>query len=357
MVDTNAITTWQLISELALTIDEAPATRQLSLDGATSFTRITTEVLLSGAGHTGVGENVAYQSDVHAAIAQHLPTIDLRGTWTLGGLAEHLDATTLVPPGEWFDYASFHRCAIESAALDLALQQAGSNLAELCDTTFTPVRFCVSMGLGSPPDSHRALEWIECLPNIEFKLDASREWNDDLVDELAATSRVRVVDIKAHYTGDWIDNTPDPELYERIASRLPGVLIEDAWLDETTRKALGDDALARLSWDAPIHSVSDLNALTITPAAINIKPSRIDSLRELLAIIQWCAAREIPCYAGGQFELGRGRTQAQQLASLFYPHAVNDIAPATWHTARPGDKVDVSPLPIPTSPGFGWQAS
>ena len=345
---------WKRISELPVVIDQPIATRQLSLEGATSFTRLTTEVMLSGSGYTGTGENVAYQSDVHQAVPAHLSQIDLCGTWTFGALTERLDELEIVPPGDWWDYASFHRCALEGAALDLALQQSQLNLAQLCDTSFSPLRFCVSMGLGSPPDARRIHDWISAWPQIEFKIDASREWNDSLVAELAATNRICVVDIKGHYTGDWIDNTPDPELYRRIAQGMPGVLIEDAFLTDETRAALGESAMERLTWDAPIHNVRDLDALASRPAAINIKPSRIDSLRELLQVLDWCAVRSVPCYAGGQFELGRGRTQAQQLASIFYPDGANDIAPAAWHTARPGDDVPLSPLAMPGVPGFGW---
>lgn len=351
----DAAAAWQRISELPIVISEPVDTRQHTLEGATQFVRTTTEIILEGEGAVGVGENVAYQSDVHAAITQHAPAIDLRGTWTFGAFAAHLDTLDLVPPGEWSDYPSFHRWAFESAALDLALTQAGTNLAELIGAAFTPLRFCVSPGLGTPPSTDIIHDWLTHTPNIEFKVDASKAWTDDIVADLAATRSVRVVDIKGHYTGEWIDNSPDPDLYARIAHGMPSdLLIEDAMLTADTRAALGPGACERLTWDAPIHNVRDLDALTDRPAAINIKPSRIDSLQELLAILTWCGDRSIPCYAGGQFELARGRTQAQALASIFYPHAANDIAPVAWHTARPGDEMPTSPLQIPASPGFGW---
>ena len=36
-------------------------------------------------------------------------------------------------------------------------------------------------------------------------------------------------------------------------------------------------------------------------------------------------------YGGGQFELGIGRTQIQELASLFHPDMPNDVAPAEFN--------------------------
>lgn len=352
----NAITAWNAIAALGLTIDDATSTRSYELSGATSFVRKTTEIILSGNGFTGTGENVAYQTDVHAAVVELAPTIDLRGSWTFGELCAHLDTINLVPEGEWIDYPSFHRWAFESAALDLALLQAGKNLSQVIGSSFEPLRFCVSMGLGEPPDISKVTRWLDVDSQIQFKIDSSNKWTADLIRDLAATNAVCVIDIKGHYKGDWIDNEPIPELYANIAEIMPNdTLIEDAMLNDETKPALAN-AHHRLTWDAPTHSLADLEALEFAPGAINIKPSRINSLQELLAIIHWCNENNVPNYAGGQFELARGRTQAQQLASIFYPHAANDIAPVAWHTAQPGDVVPMSPLTIPTTSGFGFDA-
>ena len=48
---------------------------------------------------------------------------------------------------------------------------------------------------------------------------------------LAATDRVRVLDLKAYYRGTVVDLEPDPEQYRAVVECFPGVVIEDPWLE------------------------------------------------------------------------------------------------------------------------------
>ena len=134
------------------------------------------------------------------------------------------------------------------------------------------------------------------------------------MERLAATDRVRVLDLKAYYRGTVVDLAPDPELYRAVAERFPDVVIEDAWLEDGCREALAG-AEDRLSFDAPIHSWSDVGKLPLEPRWLNIKPSRFGTLAGLLECIEECEERGIRMYGGGQFELGPGRRQIQRLAS------------------------------------------
>ena len=70
------------------------------------------------------------------------------------------------------------------------------------------------------------------------------------------------------------------------------------------------------------------------PRMVNIKPSRLGGLRNLLEAFDYCAARGIGNYGGGQFELGVGRGQIQYLASLFHADAPNDVAPTRLQRDR-----------------------
>ena len=107
-------------------------------------------------------------------------------------------------------------------------------------------------------------------------------------------------------------------------------MIEDAWLEDGCREALAG-AEERLSFDAPIHSWSDVGELPLEPRWLNIKPSRFGTLRKLLECIEECEERGIQMYGGGQFELGPGRRQIQRLASLFYADGPNDVAPSEYN--------------------------
>jgi len=86
---------------------------------------------------------------------------------------------------------------------------------------------------------------------------------------------------------------------------------------------------------------------------VNVKPSRLGPLRELTAAYDYCAARGIEMYGGGQFELGPGRGQIQLLASLFHPDAPNDVAPSGFNAPEPAPDLPASPLdPRPGATGF-----
>ena len=151
-----------------------------------------------------------------------------------------------------------------------------------------------------------------------------------------------------------MDVRTDPELYRRVAEAFPDAWLEDPDLDgEEAREALRpfED---RITWDAPIHSVADLEARPYPVKGGNSKPSRFGSLERLLDFYDHCAERGIALYGGGQSELGVGRGQIQLLAALFHPDGSNDVAPIGWdQQAFPPTGLPVSPLdPAPATTGF-----
>jgi L-alanine-DL-glutamate epimerase-like enolase superfamily enzyme len=111
----------------------------------------------------------------------------------------------------------------------------------------------------------------------------------------------------------------------------------------------------RITWDANIHSVADIERLPFAPRMVNIKPSRLGGLRTLLDAYDYCAAQGIGNYGGGQFELGVGREQIQYLASLFHADAPNDVAPTGFNLPDTAADLPSSPLPArPSAAGFRW---
>jgi hypothetical protein len=128
-------------------------------------------------------------------------------------------------------------------------------------------------------------------------------------------------------------------------------VIEDASLEGECGEVLRGEE-GRLSFDAPIHSVDDVRALAVEPGWLNIKPSRFGTLERLLSCIEYCDAKGIRMYGGGQFELGVGRQQIQALASLFYADNPNDVAPSEYNTCGPRPGLPRSPLPLPEGAGL-----
>jgi hypothetical protein len=243
-------------------------------------------------------------------------------------------------------FRDYRRWAFESAAADLALRQAGRSLADVVGREPQPIAFVVSLRLGEPPSLDPVTRRLEAYPGTRFKLDAAPSWDDDLLAALAATGAVASIDFKGAYKGTPVDVPTDPELYRRVAEALPEAWLEDP--DLTVPAA--DEALRphrdRITWDAPIHGVADIEALRFLPKTINVKPSRIGTWRELLRTYEWCAERGIVSYGGGQSELGVGRDQIQYLAALFHGGEPNDIAPSGYDWADfPTNGLPPSPLP------------
>jgi hypothetical protein len=317
-----------------------------------AFLRKTTVVTLRGAGEEGIGEDVTYDAAEHDRQAGRGATLPLAGSWTLHGLSEHLGALPLFEAEpEQHAYVDYRRWAYESAALDLALRQAGRSLGDAVGRTTSPVEFVVSMGLGDPPSVDRVHAWLALTPGLRFKLDASPAWDDAFVAGLAATGAVDSIDLKGQYKGTVVDTPPDPALYRRVAEGLPGAWLEDPALTAETEAVL-EPHRDRVTWDAIIHSVADIEALPWPPRTVNVKPSRFGSVERLFAAYDHCASRGIAAYGGGQWELGPGRGQIQLLASLFHPDTPNDVAPREYNLdPRPG--LPASPLEVAGRPtGF-----
>jgi hypothetical protein len=331
--------TWDRLRELPVAI-EAISTETLSL-AVGEWTRKTTVISLGGRGETGAGEDVTYDADEH----DRFPELDLRGEWTLESLSAHLDSTALftATPTQ-AAYRDYRRWALESAALDLALRQAGTTLAAALDRKPRPVRF-VSSTRAEDLDP-----WLELYPNLRFKLDPTPKWTDELITKRAAAGNVDTLDLKGAYHGTSVDNPPNFELYRRVLAAFPAAWIEDPALTPETTELI-EGHRARVTWDAPIHSWADVEALPFTPRFLNSKPSRFGSLARLFEFYDRCSAVGIGLYGGGQFELGPGRGQIQLLASLFHPDGPNDVAPGGFNGA-PVAGLPTSPLRLAEQPGF-----
>jgi L-alanine-DL-glutamate epimerase-like enolase superfamily enzyme len=345
------------VSALPLVIDSYElAGRQVTT--SSDFVRRTTIIRLKGDGHEGLGEDVTYDGDDQLALQEAPRDFPLAGAHTLDSFSELLGRLNLFPSGPGREaFVQYRRWAFESAALDLALRQAGTTLHEAVGRESRPVRFVVSMRLpGDPPTADRVKRWLELNPGLEFKLDPTSAWTDELVAELAATGAVESADLKGRYEGTAVDQRADPELYARVANGLP-----DAWIEDPALTPETDEVLAlhrhRITWDAPIHSVGDVEGLPFPPRTLNVKPSRSGSIRELFALYDYCAEHGIGLYGGGQFELGPGRGQIQYLASVFHPDGPNDVAPGAYNDPEPTAGLPASPLePVPDAIGFRWVA-
>ena len=324
------------------------------------FTRPSTVVRLRGGGQEGIGEDVVYDQLDHIANRDAGPVLDLTAPRTLGELCELLGELDLFPRAAPVRDTSrlYRRWAYESAALDLALRQNGQALHEALGIDPRPVRFVCSTRLRpfGDADARSSTEAVTKrlakYPTTRFKLDPENDWDENLIGELSEIANVDILDLKGLYRGTPVDVETDPVLYRNVSAAFPDAYLEDPDINDETRPVLDMD---RVTWDAPLESLADIERLEHKPPAINSKPSRFGSLEELMSVYEYCDREGIAVYGGGQGELGVGRQQIQYLASLFHPDTPNDVAPSGYNDPSVPDGLATSPLdPKPADAGFRW---
>jgi L-alanine-DL-glutamate epimerase-like enolase superfamily enzyme len=343
---------WSRLAALPVHVESYEFER-LSASMAYGFERVTTRIRLAGDGFDGLGEDVSPFEAEDDTLHATRPALALTGEWTLDSLCDHLAELDQWPvPPRWEPSRRWRNWAFESAALDLALKQSRCALHEVLGREPRPLRFVNSLGLGEPPTFDPIRRRLERHPGLRFKLDATPDWTPGLFDELAATGAVEIVDFKGHYGLEPGELPALIAMYERVIAAFPDVLLEDAHdLPEVT--ALLEPEARRISYDAPIHSVADIDATPLAPRAVNVKPCRVGDLRSLFELYAACEARGLVTYGGGMGELDVGRGQIQLLASLFHPDGPNDVAPGGYNTDTPAAGLPASPLPPDPAPtGF-----
>jgi hypothetical protein len=350
------VSTYAKLADLPLEI-ESYELEGLEREVSSGFNRLSTVIHLHGAGEEGVGEDVVYDADDHVALQRAGAVQPLAGSHTLDSFCQLVDGLDLfpVPPPRGDVSRLYRRWAFHSSALDLALRQARRSLHEALGLEPRPVTFVVSLRLGEPASIEPLTRRLERYPGLRFKLDPTNSWTDELISELVATGAVDSVDFKGFYHGTVVDVETDPDLYRRVAEAFPEAWLEDPDLNAETEAVLAPHR-DRITWDAPIHSIADIESRPFAPRMVNVKPSRLGGLRSLCDAYDHLAAHGMRAYGGGQFELGPGRGQIQYLASLFHPDTPNDIAPTGYNEPDPPPGLPDSPLPpAPAEVGFRWE--
>jgi L-alanine-DL-glutamate epimerase-like enolase superfamily enzyme len=350
MTDTSL---WPRLAALPLAI-EGYELEGLTAELAGGMVRTTIQIRLQGAAHDGLGEDISPFPDDPDALRNAPADLPLQGEWTLGSFSDHLATLDQwTSPPEWEAARLYRNWAYESAALDLALRQAGRSLHEVLGRAPRPLTFVNSLGLGDPPSTDTIHRRLAHHPDVHFKLDAAAAWSLGVCQDLAATGAVDVVDFKGQYGIEVEDADALGAMYERVVATFPGAILEDPHDLPEVAGPLAPH-VGRVSYDAPIHSVDDLATTPVNPiGTVNIKPCRTGGLKALLALYAQCEAEGIRMYGGGMGENGVGRGQIQLLAAIFHPDGPNDVAPSGFNREDPAEDLPSSPLPPrPEATGF-----
>ena len=124
------MSTFDLLADLPLEVD-GYALEGLQANVSSGFERLSTVVHLTGGGLEGVGEDVVYDAEDHVALQEAGPVHAraLSGSFTLAEFCELVDSLDLFPVAPKRDVSRlYRRWTFHSAALDLALAQAGQPL-------------------------------------------------------------------------------------------------------------------------------------------------------------------------------------------------------------------------------------
>jgi hypothetical protein len=251
--------------------------------------RPTTLVALSGQGHVGYGEHVAFSDEEQQAFVLAVESLIAVAAGPVGAI---------VRPGT----PPYQRAALEAAAIDLALRQAGLGLRDLCGVVEAPLRWVTSFAARLDPVEH-----LRTLPPGEYKVDVHPGWSAGTIAALAGEP-VTILDFKEGAPG----------ACAALSAALPGALFEDP------PAGCGHGRVAR---DRPLVTEEDVRAAVGRGEAVNLKAPRMGGFLQLLPAL--AAAREQGglAYLGGMFEAGPGREQARQIAALYCADAPNDLAP------------------------------
>ena len=117
--------------------------------------------------------------------------LPLAGEWTLESFCDHLDGRAVAERRGGIFARLWRNWAFESAALDLALRQAGRPLHGVLGREPQPLRFVNSLGLGDPPATDAIHRRLARFPAVHFKLDAAADWSPCCASDLPPPARWR----------------------------------------------------------------------------------------------------------------------------------------------------------------------
>ena len=106
---------------------------------------------------------------------------------------------------------------------------------------------------------------LDRYPTLRFKLDPSNDWDDELIAALVADRRGRLARPQGLLQRHAVDVETDPELYAKLIEAFPEAWLEDPDVTDETRPIL-EPVSERLTWDAPIHSIADIEATALVAA-------------------------------------------------------------------------------------------
>ena len=214
---------------------------------SSDFTRLSTVIRLRGGGEEGVGEDVTYDALDHVALQDAGPGARRSpGRYTLGELLRALGGLDLFPAEPVREVSRlYRRWAFESAALDLALRQAGRSLADALGREPRPVTFVVSLRLGEPPTIEPVAQAARALPDAALQARPDERLDRRADRRAGRDRRGRLGRLQGPLQGHGRSTSrPTPTSTGASIEAFPDAWIEDPALTEETEPVLRRTATA-----------------------------------------------------------------------------------------------------------------
>ena len=323
------MSTYSLIAGLPVVVDSYEL-EGLEQAVSSDFVRRTTVVRLRGAGEEGVGEDVDLRRRRPARGFQAAgPVLDLAG-----------DAHARLALGPV-------RGPARSPPLGLrerrARPRAPPGRADACTTCSGASRSrSPSSSPPSLPDGTPGAPARRC-PGMRFKLDPRATGT-----RRSSTSSPRSTRRRGRLQGGVQlarrhERTPPPSLYRLVVEALPDALIEDPDVTDPEKAAILEPHRDRITWDALIHSVADVDALPFPPKVLNSKPSRFGSVPRAVRLLRHlCRARDRAVRRRPVRARPRPRPDPVPRVALPPGTPPNDVAPGEYNlvpaAAGPADE-------------------
>ncbi|AXG71961.1 o-succinylbenzoate synthase [Kordia sp. SMS9] len=227
---------------------------------------------------------------------------------------------------------NFTKAAVEMAALQVIEQNTGKSPFQLLQNTpLTDVPVGISLGLYTDLDRMKkvvknALE--TGYRRLKFKI--SPNVRTDFFEEI--NPMLFKADTYVSFDANGSFGEDDFEVFNYFANTYQ-TMIEQPFAPtrfDLLLKAKQENPSVFICYDEEIKSLGDvlkLHHLGVLDE-VNLKVGRVGGVMKSIEIIQYCAKHSIPCWIGGMFETGIGRTLNLRMASYLPNARAHDLSPS-----------------------------
>ncbi|MBC8754644.1 o-succinylbenzoate synthase [Kordia sp. YSTF-M3] len=227
---------------------------------------------------------------------------------------------------------NFTKAAVEMAALQVIEKNTGKSPFELLQNKpLDHVPVGISLGLYTELDRMKkvvknALE--TGYKRLKFKI--SPNVRIDFFEEINPMLFAADTYVSFDANGSFGEN--DLEIFNYFANTYQS-MIEQPFAPnrfDVLLKAKKENPDVYICYDEEIKSIGDLMKLHHLGLLdeVNLKVGRVGGVMKSIEIIQYCAEHNIPCWIGGMFETGIGRTLNLRMASYLPNARAHDLSPS-----------------------------